>query len=77
MRSNLQTYDEYKTSYICYQQILIIPRHLVNTHTCGNERITDMMSAGPFVAGLKFSGNVFWGIQFICMANMDFAINCN
>jgi hypothetical protein len=31
---------------------------LVNTHTCGNERITDM-SAGPFVSGLKCSGNVF------------------
>jgi hypothetical protein len=30
---------------------------LVNT----NERIPDMMSAGPFVAGLKCSGNVFWG----------------
>ena len=26
---------------------------LVNTHTCVNERITDMMSAGPFAAGLK------------------------
>ena len=34
---------------------------LVNTHTGVNERITDMMSAGPFVAGLKCSGNVFWG----------------
>ncbi|KAM9554030.1 coiled-coil domain-containing protein 85C-B-like isoform 5-T14 [Salvelinus alpinus] len=33
---------------------------LVNTHTCVNERITDMMTAGPFVAGLKCSGNVFW-----------------
>ena len=32
---------------------------LVNTPTCVNERITDMMSAGPFVAGLKCSGNVF------------------
>uniref|UniRef100_A0A8C7GFV9 TBC1 domain family member 8B n=1 Tax=Oncorhynchus kisutch TaxID=8019 RepID=A0A8C7GFV9_ONCKI len=40
---------------------------LVNTHTCVNERINDMMSVGPFVAGLKCSGNVFWGIQFICM----------
>jgi hypothetical protein len=30
---------------------------LVNTHTCVKERITDMMSAGPFVAGLKCSGN--------------------
>ena len=26
MRSNLQIYDEYKTSYLCYQQILIIPQ---------------------------------------------------
>ena len=26
------------------------------------------MSAGPFVAGLKCSGNVLGGIQFICMA---------
>jgi hypothetical protein len=33
---------------------------LVNTHTCVNERITDMMSAGPFVAGLKCSVT-FWG----------------
>ena len=40
---------------------------LVNTHTCVNERITDMMSAGPFV---------FLGIQFIFMAKRDFAINC-
>ena len=46
---------------------------LVNTHTCVNERITDM-SAGPFVAGLKCSGDVI-GIQFICMAKRDFAIN--
>ncbi|CDQ73383.1 unnamed protein product [Oncorhynchus mykiss] len=38
-----------------------------------NERITDM-SAGPFVAGLKCSGNVLGGIQFICMAKWDFAI---
>jgi hypothetical protein len=37
---------------------------LVNTHTCVNERITDM-SAGPFVAGLKCSGNILGGIQFI------------
>ena len=36
---------------------------LVNTHTCVNERITDMMSAGPFVAGLKCSGNVFGGFS--------------
>ena len=36
---------------------------LVNTHTCVNERITDIMSAGPFVAGLKCSGNVFWGFS--------------
>ena len=35
---------------------------LVNTHTCVNQRITDM-SAGPFVAGLKCSGNVFLGIS--------------
>ena len=28
MRSNLQTYDEYKTSYLCYQPILIMPQHL-------------------------------------------------
>ena len=34
-----------------------------------------MMSAGPFVAGLKCSGNVFWGIQFICMEKRDFAIH--
>jgi hypothetical protein len=34
-----------------------------------------MMSAGPFVAGLKCSGNVFWGIQLICMAKSDFAIH--
>ena len=34
---------------------------LVNTLTCVNERITDMMSAGPFMAGLKCSGNVFLG----------------
>ena len=27
MRSNLQTYDEYKTSYLCYHLILIIPQH--------------------------------------------------
>jgi ribosomal protein L35AE/L33A len=40
----------------------VISSHvLVNTHTCVNERITDMMLAGPFVAGLKCSGNVFWG----------------
>jgi hypothetical protein len=36
---------------------------LVNTHTCVNERITDMMSAGPFVAGLKCSGNLFGGFS--------------
>jgi hypothetical protein len=30
-----------------------------------------MMSAGPFVAGLK----CFWGIRFICMAKRDFAIH--
>ena len=36
---------------------------LVNTHTCVNKRITDMMSAGPFVAGLKCIGNVFWGFS--------------
>ena len=47
---------------------------LVNTHTCVNERITDM-SAGPFVAGLKCSGNILGGIQFICMAKRDFAIH--
>ncbi len=37
---------------------------LVNTHTCViiKERISDMMSAGPFVAGLKCSG-IFLGIQ--------------
>jgi hypothetical protein len=35
---------------------------LVNTHTCVNERITDM-SAGPFVAGLKCSGNVVLGFS--------------
>jgi hypothetical protein len=29
---------------------------LVNTHTCVNERIADLMSAGPSVAGLKCSG---------------------
>uniref|UniRef100_A0A4W5KWP2 riboflavin kinase n=1 Tax=Hucho hucho TaxID=62062 RepID=A0A4W5KWP2_9TELE len=34
---------------------------VLNTHTCVNERITDMVSAGPFVAGLKCSGNVFGG----------------
>ena len=48
---------------------------LVNTHTCVIERITDVMSAGPFVAGLKYSGNVFLGIQFICIAKTDFAIH--
>ena len=47
---------------------------LVNTHTCVNERITDMMSAGPFVAGLKCSGTVFGGDS---VAKRDFAINCN
>ena len=47
----------------------------VNTHTFVNKRIIDMMSAGPFVAGLKCSGNVFGGIQFICMAKRDFAIH--
>ena len=36
---------------------------LVNTYTCVNERITDMMSAGPFVAVLKCSGSVFWGFS--------------
>jgi hypothetical protein len=36
---------------------------LINTHTYVNEGITDMMSAGPFVAGLKCSGNVFWGFS--------------
>ena len=36
---------------------------LVNTHTCVNKRITDMMSAGPFVAGLKCSGHVFGGFS--------------
>ncbi|XP_070304685.1 BLOC-3 complex member HPS1 isoform X3 [Salvelinus sp. IW2-2015] len=36
---------------------------LVNTHTCVNKIITYMMSAGPFVAGLKCSGNVFWGFS--------------
>jgi hypothetical protein len=25
--------------------------------------MTDMMSAGPFVTGLKFSGNVLWGFS--------------
>ena len=35
------------------------------THTCVNKRVTDMMSAGPFLAGLKCSGNVFGGIQLI------------
>ena len=34
---------------------------LIDTHTCVNERITDMMSSGPFVAGLKCSGNVSFG----------------
>ena len=34
-----------------------------------------MRSAGPFVEGLKCSGNVFWGIHFVCMANRDFAIH--
>jgi hypothetical protein len=34
---------------------------LINTHTCVNERIPDMMLAGPVVAGLKFSENVFLG----------------
>ncbi len=54
---------------------------LINTLTCVNERITDMMSAGPFVAGLKCSGNCFFscffGTKFIFMALRDFAINCN
>jgi hypothetical protein len=34
------------------------------------------MSAGPFVAGLKCSGNILGGIQFICMAKRDFAMSC-
>ena len=33
---------------------------LINTPSRVNESNTDMMSAGPFVAGLKCSGNVFW-----------------
>ena len=28
MRINLHTFDKYKTSSICYQQILIIPRQV-------------------------------------------------
>ena len=32
------------------------------------------MSAGPFVAGLKCSGNGFFGIKFIFIAKRDFAI---
>ena len=39
--------------------------------------INNMMSDGLFVAGLKCSGNVFLGIQFICMAKRDLALNCN
>jgi hypothetical protein len=37
---------------------------LVNTRTCVNERITDM-SAGLFVAGLKYSGNVLGGFSHL------------
>ena len=33
MRSNLPTFDEYKTSYICYQQILNLPRQSKYTKT--------------------------------------------
>jgi hypothetical protein len=36
---------------------------LVNPHICVNERITDIISAGPFVAGLKCNGNVFGGFS--------------
>ena len=65
---------------VCYSNSVIMARVisslvLVNTHTCVKERITDMMSAGPFVAGLKCSGNVFGG--FICMVKREFAFNCN
>ena len=34
-----------------------------STLTRVNERITDMMWASPFVAGLKCSLNVFWGFS--------------
>ena len=36
---------------------------VVSTLTCVNERITEMISAGPFVAGLKYNGNVYWGFS--------------
>ena len=53
---------------VCYSNSISIDRVisslvLVNTHTWVNERITDMMSGGPFVAGLKCSGNVFYGFS--------------
>ena len=45
---------------------------LINTHIYVNERITDMMSAGPFVAGLKCSGNIFGdsGLHLITLHNI-------
>ena len=38
---------------------------LIYTHACVNERITVVMSAGPFVAGLKCSGNVFFPLYHL------------
>lgn len=53
---------------------MIFSLDLVDTDTYVNERINDM-SAGHFVAGLKYSENVFFGINFICMAWRNFTIN--
>ena len=37
----------------------------VNADTCVNERNTDMLSAGPFVAGLKCNGIFLGGFRVI------------
>ena len=59
------TYPPFEASSLFFKlnqhDRVIYSRVLVNTHTC--ERITDMMSAGPFVAGLKCSGNVLGGLD--------------
>ena len=50
---------------VCYSNSTSVISSLVlfNTHTCVKERMTDLLSAGPFVAGLKYSGNVFGGFS--------------
>ena len=46
---------------------------LVNTHTCVNKRINQLVHLWQGWNAVE----MFLGIQFICMAKRDFAINCN